>query len=94
MRIRYPHAAVRFVRREIAAKQELQKICENMLDFCQAPNRADNMSIIIVALLRNKTKEEWYDMIAKRVADDDAQLPKGRLHYSSMNCSFLKKAMF
>lgn len=31
----------------------------------------DNMTIVIVALLRGKTKEEWYDMIVKRVADGD-----------------------
>lgn len=63
-----------FVRRGITARQELPRICENIMDFCLAPNSeaggvgSDNMSILIVALLNGKTKEEWYDMIADRVA--------------------------
>ncbi|KAL7275988.1 Protein phosphatase 2C 2 [Rhizina undulata] len=70
-------AVVEFVRRGVAAKQELHKICENMMDNCLAPNSetggvgCDNMTMVIVGLLRDKTKEEWYDMIAKRVADGD-----------------------
>ncbi|KAH7350854.1 phosphatase 2C-domain-containing protein [Rhexocercosporidium sp. MPI-PUGE-AT-0058] len=70
-------AVVEFVRRGIAAKQELSKICENMMDNCLASNSetggvgCDNMTIIIIGLLRGKTKEEWYDEIAKRVANGD-----------------------
>ncbi|KAI6710880.1 hypothetical protein JHW43_006611 [Diplocarpon mali] len=50
-------AVVEFVRRGIAAKQELSKICENMMDNCLASNSetggvgCDNMTIIIVGLL-------------------------------------------
>ncbi|PWW71941.1 protein phosphatase 2C [Tuber magnatum] len=68
-------AVIEFVRRGIAAKQELHTICENMMDNCLASSSetggvgCDNMTMIVVALLRNKTKEEWYDFIAKRVAD-------------------------
>ncbi|KAH0613128.1 uncharacterized protein H6S33_009508 [Morchella sextelata] len=70
-------AVIEFVRRGIAAKQELHRICENMMDNCLASSSdtggvgCDNMTIVIVALLRGKTKEEWYDMIVKRVADGD-----------------------
>ncbi|KAH9218858.1 protein phosphatase-like protein 2C [Leptodontidium sp. 2 PMI_412] len=70
-------AVVEFVRRGIAAKQELSKICENMMDNCLASNSetggvgCDNMTIIIIGLLRGKTKEEWYEEIAKRVANGD-----------------------
>ncbi|KAK2625192.1 hypothetical protein QTJ16_005561 [Diplocarpon rosae] len=70
-------AVVEFVRRGIAAKQELSKICENMMDNCLASNSetggvgCDNMTIIIVGLLGGKTKEEWYEEIAKRVANGD-----------------------
>ncbi|KAI5837583.1 serine/threonine protein phosphatase [Morchella snyderi] len=70
-------AVIEFVRRGIAAKQELHRICENMMDNCLASSSdtggvgCDNMTIAIVALLRGKTKEEWYDMIVKRVADGD-----------------------
>lgn len=70
-------AVVEFVRRGIAAKQELAKICENMMDNCIASNSetggvgCDNMTMIVIGLLRGKTKEEWYDEIAKRVANGD-----------------------
>ena len=71
-------AVIEFVRRGIVAKQELHTICENMMDHCLAPSNethgagTDNMTMIVVALLRNMmTKKEWYDMIAKRVADGD-----------------------
>ncbi|KXH54438.1 protein phosphatase 2C [Colletotrichum salicis] len=70
-------AVVEFVRRGIAAKQELEKICENMMDNCLASNSetggvgCDNMTMCIIGLLRGKTKEEWYEEIAKRVAAGD-----------------------
>jgi len=31
----------------------------------------DNMTMIIVGLLHGKTQEDWYNLIAKRVADGD-----------------------
>jgi len=70
-------AVVEFVRRGIAAKQELSKICENMMDNCLASNSetggvgCDNMTICIIGLLRGKTKEAWYEEIATRVANGD-----------------------
>ncbi|CAG8975426.1 hypothetical protein HYALB_00010373 [Hymenoscyphus albidus] len=70
-------AVVEFVRRGIAAKQELSKICENMMDNCLASNSetggvgCDNMTMTIIGLLRGKSKDEWYDEIAKRVANGD-----------------------
>ncbi|EPS35724.1 hypothetical protein H072_10877 [Dactylellina haptotyla CBS 200.50] len=70
-------AVVEFVRRGIVEKQELQKICENMMHTCLAPSSenggvgCDNMTMVIVAFLRGKTKEDWYEMVAKRVADGD-----------------------
>jgi len=66
-----------FVRRGIATKQELHLICENLMNNCLASNSetggvgCDNMTMLIVGLLREKTKDEWYDMIARRVADGD-----------------------
>ncbi|WPH01917.1 protein phosphatase 2C protein 1 [Acrodontium crateriforme] len=70
-------AVVEFVRRGIAAKQELHSICENMMDNCLASNSetggvgCDNMTMIIIGLLNGKTKEEWYNMIGERVANGD-----------------------
>lgn len=70
-------AVVEFVRRGIAAKQELHRICENMMDNCLASNSetggvgCDNMTMVVIGLLHGKTKEEWYNMIAERVAKGD-----------------------
>jgi len=70
-------AVVEFVRRGIAAGQELHAICENLMDNCLASNSdtggvgCDNMTVIIVALLGGKTKDEWYKMVADRVANGD-----------------------
>ncbi|ATZ48811.1 Bcptc3 [Botrytis cinerea B05.10] len=70
-------AVIEFVRRGIVAKQDLSKICENMMDNCLASNSetggvgCDNMTMIVIGLLNGKTKEEWYDEIAKRVANGD-----------------------
>ncbi|KAF2142431.1 uncharacterized protein K452DRAFT_318073 [Aplosporella prunicola CBS 121167] len=70
-------AVIEFVRRGIAAKQELQDICENMMDNCLASNSdtggvgCDNMTIAIIGLLKGRSKEEWYNTIAERVANGD-----------------------
>ncbi|KAF1921835.1 protein phosphatase-like protein 2c [Ampelomyces quisqualis] len=70
-------AVVEFVRRGIVAKQPLEDICENMMDNCLASNSdtggvgCDNMTITIVGLLHGKTKEQWYEDIAKRVANGE-----------------------
>ncbi|KAJ4206593.1 Protein phosphatase 2C 2, variant 2 [Fusarium falciforme] len=70
-------AVVEFVRRGIAAKQDLDKICENMMDNCLASNSetggvgCDNMTMCIVGFLNGKTKDEWYEEIARRVANGD-----------------------
>ncbi|UJO24318.1 uncharacterized protein CLAFUR5_13618 [Fulvia fulva] len=70
-------AVVEFVRRGIAAKQELHSICENMMDNCLASNSetggvgCDNMTMSVIALLNGKTKEEWYKMVGDRVANGD-----------------------
>ncbi|KAK2760896.1 Protein phosphatase 2C 2 [Arachnomyces sp. PD_36] len=70
-------AVVEFVRRGIAAKQELHRICENMMDNCLASNSetggvgCDNMTMVIIGLLHGKTTEEWYKTIGERVANAD-----------------------
>ena len=70
-------AVIEFVRRGIAAKQPLEKICENMMDNCLASNSetggvgCDNMTMAVVGILHGQSKEEWYEKIAKRVANGD-----------------------
>ena len=64
---------VDFVRRCIAQRKELHEICELMMDKCLAPDSdwggvgCDNMTVMLVALLNGKTKEEWYDWMVERV---------------------------
>ena len=47
------------------------------MDNCLAPGNegggygCDNMTVIIVALLCGKSKDEWYDMVAQRVKNKD-----------------------
>jgi len=47
------------------------------MDNCLASNSetggvgCDNMTMVVVGLLRGKTKEEWYNTIAERVANGD-----------------------
>lgn len=68
---------VEFVRRGIAEKQDLTFICENIMEHCLAPASdlsgigCDNMTMMIVGILNGKTKDEWYDMIATRVANGE-----------------------
>ncbi|KAI9892271.1 MAG: Protein phosphatase 2C 2 [Vezdaea aestivalis] len=70
-------AVVEFVRRGITAKQDLDRICENMMDNCLAASSdtggvgCDNMTMLIVALLGGKTLEEWYESVATRVSNGD-----------------------
>ncbi|KAG6841987.1 hypothetical protein C0991_004478 [Blastosporella zonata] len=59
-----------FVRRQAASGKELGEICENICDFCLAPDTTsgdgmgcDNMTVMIIALLHGRTKEEWYQWI-------------------------------
>jgi protein phosphatase 2C family protein 2/3 len=47
------------------------------MDNCLASNSetggvgCDNMTMIVIGLLRGKTKEQWYHEIGKRVANGD-----------------------
>ncbi|KAI8093151.1 phosphatase 2C-like domain-containing protein [Halteromyces radiatus] len=62
--------AVNFVRAGLSKKQTLAEICETMMDHCLADETdvggygCDNMTVIIVALLHGKSKQEWYDAMA------------------------------
>ncbi|OCL14494.1 PP2C-domain-containing protein [Glonium stellatum] len=80
-------AVIEFVRRGIVAKQELSAICENMMDNCLAPNSdtggvgCDNMTMIIVALLQGRTKEQWYKEVAARVSNGDGPFRGPGVHH-------------
>ncbi|KAG6814255.1 hypothetical protein H0H92_015370 [Tricholoma furcatifolium] len=68
---------VDFVRRGVAQGTELSEICENMCEHCLAPDTTsgagigcDNMTVIIIAILNGRTKEQWYQWVAERVDSD------------------------
>ncbi|GAA5930186.1 PP2C family serine/threonine-protein phosphatase [Sporobolomyces koalae] len=62
-----------FVRLSIAQGHTLEQICENMMDRCLAPDSdwggvgCDNMTMMVVAILGDRTQEEWYEWIKQRV---------------------------
>ncbi|KAF8895379.1 phosphatase 2C-like domain-containing protein [Infundibulicybe gibba] len=65
---------VDIVRYQVAQGKELSEIGEMICDHCLAPDTSsgtgigcDNMTILIVAILHGRTKEEWYAWIADRV---------------------------
>jgi len=65
--------AVDFIRRKIAEKRPLDKICEDLIDHCLAPDSdwggvgCDNMTLMVIALLNGRTLDEWYEWVAERV---------------------------
>ena len=70
---------VNFVRERVSAKVPLDKICEQLCDLCLAPSTemdglgCDNMTVVIIALLQGKTKEEWYEEVGKRAREQGIQ---------------------
>lgn len=68
---------VDFVRLKVSEGMELSAIGELMCDHCLAPDTnsgagigCDNMTVLIVALLHGRTKQEWYSWITDRVNKD------------------------
>ncbi|KAJ7044097.1 phosphatase 2C-like domain-containing protein [Mycena alexandri] len=65
---------VNFIRYQISEGKDLQEIGEMMCEHCLAPDTSsgagigcDNMTILIVALLHGRTKEEWAAWVTDRV---------------------------
>ena len=65
---------VDFVRLKVSEGIELAEIGELMCEHCLAPDTTsnagigcDNMTVLIVALLDGRTKEEWYAWVTDRV---------------------------
>ncbi|TFK74804.1 PP2C-domain-containing protein [Pluteus cervinus] len=68
---------VDFVRLQVSLGKELSEIGEMMCDHCLAPDTSsgagigcDNMTVLIVALLHGRTKEEWYSWVTDRVKNE------------------------
>ncbi|KAF9454703.1 PP2C-domain-containing protein [Macrolepiota fuliginosa MF-IS2] len=65
---------VDFVRYQVYEGKDLIEIGKSICDYCLAPDTAsgagigcDNMTVLIVALLQGRTKEEWYTWMKDRV---------------------------
>ncbi|PFH53983.1 hypothetical protein AMATHDRAFT_72999 [Amanita thiersii Skay4041] len=65
---------VDIVRYQVSEGKDLAEITEMICDHCLAPDTTsrigigcDNMTILIVAILHGRTKEEWYAWITDRV---------------------------
>ncbi|WFC99108.1 protein-serine/threonine phosphatase [Malassezia yamatoensis] len=64
---------VDLVRRGVAQGKDLDVITEDIIDRCLAPDAevggigCDNMTLLIVALLGNRTKDQWYQWVQQRV---------------------------
>jgi protein phosphatase 2C family protein 2/3 len=63
---------VDFIRYKLCERKSLGPICEELMDYCLAEkcNMAgigcDNMTVIIVAFLRKRKPQEWYDWMAAK----------------------------
>jgi protein phosphatase 2C family protein 2/3 len=62
------------VRYQVSQDKDLTEIGKMICDYCLAPDTAsgagigcDNMTVLIVALLQGRTKEEWYTWVKDRV---------------------------
>ncbi|KAH7919585.1 PP2C-domain-containing protein [Leucogyrophana mollusca] len=65
---------VDYIRLKVSEGMELSEIGEAMCELCLAPDTSsgagigcDNMTVLIVALLQGRTKQEWYQWITDRV---------------------------
>lgn len=65
---------VDFIRLKISEGKQLHEIGEEICGHCLAPDTSsgagigcDNMTILIVAILNGRTKQEWYDWVTDRV---------------------------
>jgi protein phosphatase 2C family protein 2/3 len=68
---------VDFVRLHVSQGKELVEIGELMCEHCLAPDTTyragigcDNMTVLIVAILNGRNKEEWYNWVTQRVKDN------------------------
>lgn len=67
-------AVINWTRHQISQKVPLSQICEDMMSRCLSPDSdvaggigCDNMTVLIVALLGDRTLDEWYTWVAERV---------------------------
>ncbi|GAA5800228.1 phosphatase 2C-like domain-containing protein [Helicostylum pulchrum] len=63
---------VDFIRYQLCQHKSMGPICEELMDYCLAEKAnmagigCDNMTVVIVAFLRRRTPQEWYDWMASK----------------------------
>jgi protein phosphatase PTC2/3 len=68
-------AVVSFVAEHIAKNNKLETICEMLMDECITPDAEtsvvgrDNMTMIIIGLLQDRSKDEWRDAIQSHLEE-------------------------
>ena len=65
---------VDIIRLKVSQGKELSEISEEICQYCLAPDTSsgtgigcDNMTVLVIAILNGRTKQEWYDWITDRV---------------------------
>ncbi|KAF8319125.1 protein phosphatase 2C 2, partial [Clavulina sp. PMI_390] len=65
---------INWTRHQISQKIPLSQICEDMMSRCLSPDSdiqggigCDNMTVMVIALLGERTLDEWYSWVAERV---------------------------
>ncbi|KAG0174297.1 Protein phosphatase 2C 2 [Apophysomyces sp. BC1034] len=73
---------VNLIQKKLSEKKTLTTICEELMDECLADSSdvggvgCDNMTIMIVAFLRERTTEAWYDWMSTKFVATVAVVPK------------------
>lgn len=88
---------VNFVQKRIVDGKDLQTICEELMDWCLAPDAflgavgCDNMSVIVVAFLQGRSREEWVERCKRTlIAGDDQQGANGAVAAAGNNTESAK----
>ncbi|CAG8849689.1 25492_t:CDS:1, partial [Gigaspora margarita] len=59
-----------FIRKNIAEHKDLKRACEDLMERCLSKTGegigTDNMTVIIVGFLHNKTETDWYKWMESR----------------------------
>ncbi|CAG8577052.1 10948_t:CDS:2, partial [Racocetra persica] len=66
---------VSFIRKNLSEHKDLRKACEDLMERCLANDSelggigCDNMTVIVVGFLHNRSEKDWYEWMAKRYGE-------------------------
>ncbi|CAG8771485.1 2219_t:CDS:2 [Dentiscutata erythropus] len=74
---------VSFIRKNIAEHNDLKRACEDLMERCLSKTGkgigTDNMTIIIIGFLYNKTETEWYKWMTSKYGEKSSEYKEDRL---------------